>query len=346
MILKIVCGIDFGLCFLLLVLGAFLGKKVLQKIGFPMMIKIMALVLTATAIFILLFSLIFENYTDFYETVLGLINSVFAAWTALVLIFTLCIFLVFFCMASSKNCVEQQARFSLDTMPERFGAVEKALEKGLINEKEASGRFTGIQKMQAYFEKCVVSSRILYRCAYIQLAGLGLSGIVKFFALKIPAGNSWSEAFTEAVAVSLWNGIVIVIPVIMLCFSLGVSFTDDNQRKILKKIGKVEKFKEEGDRPEKSETEDFLKKKIFIQIGYGLIYLIQEDYGNKLLNAVREVEKKNPEFKINILDCKELDMLEYRIDLEEKETGGMFGKHSTDEERIKEIVERVLEMEK
>lgn len=338
---------------LLCVLGILTAKVFQQKILFPYLIRYTAYASFALDVLLTLYSLIFIKHLSFYAPAFQLINSVFASVTALVLLGALCVFEFFFAVKSTNRCMQVRAEYSLTTLTSKYEAVDKALAENIITQKQSDKKISKIQNMLEFYERMLVTARYIKKVALFQLLLWSNHFVSLFIERLFLKDSSFAKAFTYASAIAFVNGLIFILPLVLLCFAMGVSFTNNTERKLLKKIGAVEKIKGRKKRSKSkkkgSGDEEGVPKtpdsKIFIELGYGLIYLIQEESGKKLVNVIEEIRKENTTFPVvYYIDTKELDFFQYRVSYEEKETGGEFYKHDDDDTRLVRILDSIIEI--
>lgn len=353
MLIQIPVTIFLIFSFCLCVLGIVASKSFQQKILFPYVIQYTAYGAFVLDIYITVFSLIFVNKLSFYNPAFQLINSVFASVTALVMLGSFTVFEFFFAVKSSNHCMKVRAEYSLNSLTSKYAAVDKAVEDKVIDSKESKKKISRIQNMLDFYERMLITARYVRKVAFFQLF-LWLSDFISLLIERLFInGFNFARAFTCASAVGFVNGIIFVLPLVFLCFAMGVSFTNNTEQKLLRKIATVEKIKEKKkwskknvtNGTEENETSKSSSLKLFIELGYGLIYLIQTESGQKLINVIDEIRKENSSFPmVYYIDTKELDFFQYRVSYGEKETGGEFYKHDDDDARLISILDSIIQI--
>src|SRR6202041_365147 len=120
---------------------------------------------------------------------------------------------------------EVTARFTLDAMPGKQMAIDSDLSSGLIDEKEARTRRKNLAKEAEFYGAMDGASRFTQRDAVASILITGINIIAGFLIGVLQHGMDLRRAIETYTVLTIGDGLVTVIPALMISISGGLIVT-------------------------------------------------------------------------------------------------------------------------
>jgi flagellar biosynthesis protein FlhA len=120
---------------------------------------------------------------------------------------------------------EVTARFTLDALPGKQMSIDSDLSSGLIDEKEARTRRKNLAKEAEFFGAMDGASRFTQRDAVASILITGINIIAGFLIGVLQHGMDLSRAIETYTVLTIGDGLVTVIPALMISISGGLIIT-------------------------------------------------------------------------------------------------------------------------
>jgi len=188
---------------------------------------------------------------------------------------------------------EVTARFTLDAMPGKQMAIDADLNAGLISEAQARARREQIARDAEFYGAMDGAARFNQRDAIATILITAINIIAGFlvgvFQLDIP----FREALKTYTVLTVGDGLVTMIPSLLVSFLLlaaGTAFLAWRAPKIAPETPAIPVAAEK--KPAKDSVEELLKlDELSLEVGYGLVPLVDQNQGGQLLARVKALRQ-------------------------------------------------------
>lgn len=202
---------------------------------------------------------------------------------------------------------EVNARFTLDSMNQKFFDIDNKLNQGIIDKKEEEILKENMRKEVDYYSNMDGASKFLSGLSkanvFFILVNLAGGILIQVFKLKTSIGM----ALENTMFITVGNAVLFTLPVIVVSLAAGLSITGDFK---LVKAESDKKFKS----PSSEEIIEMNKNEFTLEISYTLIPLVDSEEGAPLVLKISELRKEIPNLpKIRIVDNMGLKENEYYI---------------------------------
>ncbi|MCQ2587017.1 MAG: FHIPEP family type III secretion protein [Treponema sp.] len=306
MALKIISGSYFFLTLLILSIS-YTPWRFKAFIKFPVIIKLTATGGLLLQIAFVLFSSFYRRNLSIYREVEKVIISLPASLCAILIIIALLCLEIPCAAKCARDFATIYNKFSVNSMPSKIREIYRAELNRQISEKQAQKRQDNIEKQIKFFEKMNSASKLVFRNSLITILIIFLNLCFCFIARKFFYSMPAEKAFAKATAITLWNGILFIIPFIIICLSILITcrFTKKTEKplKINTKMHKYKATKSSGAKNKKIKKSEKKKenvsesenKTLLIELGYGLSPLIDQSKDPLLTQLLLEMKEAYPE---------------------------------------------------
>jgi flagellar biosynthesis protein FlhA len=120
---------------------------------------------------------------------------------------------------------EVTARFTLDALPGKQMSIDSDLNAGLIDESEARLRRKGLAAEAEFYGAMDGASRFTQRDAVASILITGINIVAGFLIGVLQHGMDWARALETYTVLTIGDGLVTVIPALMISISGGLIVT-------------------------------------------------------------------------------------------------------------------------
>lgn len=202
---------------------------------------------------------------------------------------------------------EVNARFTLNSMNQKFFDIDNKLNQGIIDKREEEILKENVRKEIDYYSSMEGASKFLSGISkanvFFTLVNLAGGILIQVVKLKTSIGI----AIENSMFITVGNAVLFTLPVMVVSFAAGLNITGDLK---LVKAESDKKFKS----PSSEEIIEMNKNEFTLEISYTLIPLVDSEEGAPLLSIISELRKKISNLpKIRIVDNMGLKENEYYI---------------------------------
>ena len=227
---------------------------------------------------------------------------------------------------------EVNARFTLDSMNQKFFDIDNKLNQGIIDKKEEEILKVNMRKEVDYYSNMDGASKFLSGVSkanvFFILVNLAGGILIQVFKLKISIGM----ALENTMFITVGYVVLFTLPVIVVSLATGLSITGDFK---LVKAESDKKLKS----PSSEEIIEMNKNEFTLEISYTLIPLVDPEEGASLLSIISELRKKISNLpKIRIVDNMGLKENEYYFHWKKTELRNIVETDKSTDEIIDQII--------
>ena len=224
---------------------------------------------------------------------------------------------------------EVNARFTLDSMSQKFFDIDNKLNQGIIDKKEEEILKGNVRKEVDYYSNMDGASKFLSGVSkanvFFILVNLAGGILIQVFKLKTSIGM----ALENTMFITVGYVVLFTLPVIVVSLAAGLSITGD-----------FKLVKAEYEKPLTSEEIIEMNKNEFtLEISYTLIPLVDSEEEPPLVSKIPELRKEIPNLpKIRIVDNMGLKENEYYIHWKETELRNIVESGNSTDENTAQII--------
>ena len=227
---------------------------------------------------------------------------------------------------------EVNARFTLDSMSQKFFDIDNKLNQGIIDKKEEEILKGNVRKEVDYYSNMDGASKFLSGVSkanvFFILVNLAGGILIQVFKLKTSIGM----ALENTMFITVGYVVLFTLPVIVVSLAAGLSITGDFK---LVKAESDKKFKS----PSSEEIIEMNKNEFTLEISYTLIPLVDSEEEPPLVSKIPELRKEIPNLpKIRIVDNMGLKENEYYIHWKETELRNIVESGNSTDENTAQII--------
>ena len=227
---------------------------------------------------------------------------------------------------------EVNARFTLDSMSQKFFDIDNKLNQGIIDKKEEEILKGNVRKEVDYYSNMDGASKFLSGVSkanvFFILVNLAGGILIQVFKLKTSIGM----ALENTMFITVGYVVLFTLPVIVVSLAAGLSITGDFK---LVKAESDKKIKS----PSSEEIIEMNKNEFTLEISYTLIPLVDSEEEPPLVSKIPELRKEIPNLpKIRIVDNMGLKENEYYIHWKEVELRNIVKTDKSTDEIIDQII--------
>lgn len=227
---------------------------------------------------------------------------------------------------------EVNARFTLDSMSQKFFDIDNKLNQGIIDKKEEEILKGNVRKEVDYYSNMDGASKFLSGVSkanvFFILVNLAGGILIQVFKLKTSIGM----ALENTMFITVGYVVLFTLPVIVVSLAAGLSITGDFK---LVKAESDKKFKS----PSSEEIIEMNKNEFTLEISYTLIPLVDSEEEPPLVSKIPELRKEIPNLpKIRIVDNMGLKENEYYIHWKETELRNIVESGNLTDENTAQII--------
>jgi len=179
---------------------------------------------------------------------------------------------------------EVSARFTLDALPGKQMAIDADLNAGLINQEEARTRRVEVAAEAEFYGSMDGSSKFVRGDAIAGIVILFINIIGGLFIGTLQHGLAFSTAVENYVLLTIGDGLVAQIPSLVLSTAAAV---------IITRVSKSGLPDSEAAESRDLSWDDVKAVDVVgLEVGYGLIPLVDKAQGGQLMNRIKGVRKK------------------------------------------------------
>lgn len=232
----------------------------------------------------------------------------------------------------SRGCCrvsEVNARFTLNSMNQKFFDIDNKLNQGIIDKKEEEILKENVRKEIDYYSSMEGASKFLSGISkanvFFTLVNLAGGILIQVVKLKTSIGI----AIENSMFITVGNTVLFTLPVMVVSFAAGLNITGD-----------LKLVKAEYEKPLSSEEIIEMNKNEFtLEISYTLIPLVDSEEGAPLVLKIPELRKEIPNLpKIRIGDNMGLKENEYYIHWKETELRNIVESGNSTDENTAQII--------
>lgn len=190
----------------------------------------------------------------------------------------------------SRGCCcvsEVNARFTLNSMNQKFFDIDNKLNQGIIDKKEEEILKENVRKEIDYYSSMEGASKFLSGISkanvFFTLVNLASGILIQVVKLKTSIGI----AIENSMFITVGNTFLFTLPVMVVSFAAGLNITGDLK---LVKAESDKKFKSPGS----EEIIEMNKNEFTLEINYTLIPLVDSEEGAPLVLKIPELRKEIP----------------------------------------------------
>lgn len=224
---------------------------------------------------------------------------------------------------------EVNARFTLDSMNQKFFDIDNKLNQGIIDKKEEEILKENVRKEVDYYSNMDGASKFLSGVSkanvFFILVNLAGGILIQVFKLKTSIGM----ALENTMFITVGNVVLFTLPVIVVSLAAGLSITGD-----------FKLVKAESEKPLSSEEIIKISKNEFtLEISFSLISLATLNDDAPLVSKISEIRKEIPNLpKIRIVDNMGLKENEYYIHWKDTELRNIVESGNLTDENTAQII--------
>ena len=227
---------------------------------------------------------------------------------------------------------EVNARFTLDSMSQKFFDIDNKLNQGIIDKKEEEILKGNVRKEVDYYSNMDGASKFLSGVSkanvFFILVNLAGGILIQVFKLKTSIGM----ALENTMFITVGYVVLFTLPVIVVSLAAGLSITGDFK---LVKAESDKKIKS----PSSEEIIEMNKNEFTLEISYTLIPLVDSEEEPPLVSKIPELRKEIPNLpKIRIVDNMGLKENEYYIHWKETELRNIVESGNSTDENTAQII--------
>lgn len=227
---------------------------------------------------------------------------------------------------------EVNARFTLDSMSQKFFDIDNKLNQGIIDKKEEEILKGNVRKEVDYYSNMDGASKFLSGVSkanvFFILVNLAGGILIQVFKLKTSIGM----ALENTMFITVGYVVLFTLPVIVVSLAAGLSITGDFK---LVKAESDKKIKS----PSSEEIIEMNKNEFTLEISYTLIPLVDSEEEPPLVSKIPELRKEIPNLpKIRIVDNMGLKENEYYIHWKETELRNIVESGNLTDENTAQII--------
>lgn len=143
-----------------------------------------------------------------------------------VIIFTILVIVQFIVITRGATRVsEVAARFSLDSMPNKYMAIDMDLQNGVINEQDAIARRAELQEESSFYGNMDGASKFVQGDVIVGII-ITIVNVVGGFSVGMAVrGESFDVALNNYIVLTIGDGLVSQIPSLLISFGTGLIVT-------------------------------------------------------------------------------------------------------------------------
>lgn len=224
---------------------------------------------------------------------------------------------------------EVNARFTLDSMNQKFFDIDNKLNQGIIDKKEEEILKENMRKEVDYYSNMDGASRFLSGVSkanvFFTLVNFAGGMLIQVFKLKTSIGI----AIENSMFITVGNVVLFTLPVMVVSFAAGLNITGD-----------FKLLKAESEKPLSSgEIIKINKNEFTLEISYTLIPLVDSENDAPLASKISEIRKEIPNLpKIRIVDNMGLKENEYYFHWKKTELRNIVETDKSTDEIIDQII--------
>jgi flagellar biosynthesis protein FlhA len=143
-----------------------------------------------------------------------------------IIIFTIITIVQFIVITRGATRVaEVAARFSLDSMPNKYMAIDMDVQNGVIDEQEAIRRRQELQEESSFYGNMDGASKFIQGDVICGIIIIFVNIIAGFSIGMLVRGEEFNVALQNYVALSIGDGLVAAIPSLLISFATGLIVT-------------------------------------------------------------------------------------------------------------------------
>lgn len=232
----------------------------------------------------------------------------------------------------SRGCCrvsEVNARFTLNSMNQKFFDIDNKLNQGIIDKREEEILKENVRKEIDYYSSMEGASKFLSGISkanvFFTLVNLAGGILIQVVKLKTSIGI----AIENSMFITVGNAVLFTLPVMVVSFAAGLNITGD-----------LKLVKAEYEKPLSSkELIEINKNEFTLEISSTLIPLVDSENDAPLLSKILEIRKEIPNLpKIRIVDNMGLKENEYYIHWKEAELRNIVKTDKSTDETIDQII--------
>lgn len=232
----------------------------------------------------------------------------------------------------SRGCCrvsEVNARFTLNSMNQKFFDIDNKLNQGIIDKKEEEILKENVRKEIDYYSSMEGASKFLSGISkanvFFTLVNLASGILIQVVKLKTSIGI----AIENSMFITVGNTILFTLPVMVVSFAAGLNITGD-----------LKLVKAEYEKPLSSkELIEIIKNEFTLEISSTLIPLVNSEEEAPLVSKIPELRKEIPNLPIiRIVDNMELKENEYYIHWKGAELKNIIETSKTVDDKIIQIL--------
>lgn len=232
----------------------------------------------------------------------------------------------------SRGCCrvsEVNARFTLNSMNQKFFDIDNKLNQGIIDKREEEILKENVRKEIDYYSSMEGASKFLNGISkanvFFTLVNLAGGILIQVVKLKTSIGI----AIENSMFITVGNAVLFTLPVMVVSFAAGLNITGD-----------LKLVKAEYEKPLNSkELIEINKNEFTLEISSTLIPLVDSENDAPLLSKILEIRKEIPNLpKIIIVDNMGLKENEYYIHWKETELRNIVESGNLTDENTAQII--------